>query len=276
MSNQKYKILVLSDMKNTVDTILKSTISLSQIIDADIEFLHVMKPTDIVDTESQLSAMRTINNEHLVMDKKIKKLLEPLHKDYNVKINFSISCGHIKSEISDCIKSCKPDIIVLGKKKSSALSFIGDNVTDFIFKNHEGAVLIAAGNNLSPNSELSLGILNDSNENINLEYVDSLLTNTKKPLQSFTFIDRSKNSKLDSIISKKNTVEYVFDQGDNTVKNLCKYLTKSNVNLLFLNRAKNASNKKLLALSSKQKAVINNVNVSLLFSNTVNPIGIVK
>lgn len=273
MKDQKYKILVLSDLKDTLDSMLKNTISLSQIINADIEFFHVKKPTDIVETESQLSAMRTINKEHVLMDNKLRDLLEPISKDYNVKINHSFSFGNIKNEISDCIKECKPDIIILGKKKSKPLSFIGDNVTNFVFKNHEGAVLIAAGDRLKPNTELSLGLLNNPEQNINLEFAENLLANTNRPLKSFKFIDKSNNYDLDS---NKKTVEYVFDKGDNAVKNLSKYLAKSNVNLLFLNREAKTSNKKSASLSSEQKNVINMVDVSLLFSNRKQPIHISK
>ena len=36
MENNKYKILVLSDLKDTASTTLKSTIGLAKMIDADI------------------------------------------------------------------------------------------------------------------------------------------------------------------------------------------------------------------------------------------------
>jgi hypothetical protein len=89
MENKKYKILVLSDLKEGTDSTLKNAISLSKIIDADIEFFHVKKPTDIVERESQLSAMRTINKEYLETEKKIKNTIEPISRVYDMKLKSS-------------------------------------------------------------------------------------------------------------------------------------------------------------------------------------------
>ena len=47
MKNNKYKILVLSDLSKTTRNTLKSSISLAKIVDADINFLYVKKPTKL-------------------------------------------------------------------------------------------------------------------------------------------------------------------------------------------------------------------------------------
>ena len=105
------------------------------IIDADIDFFYVKKAIDVVNKENQLSAKRTINKDHFDTDKKIKNLLEPFSIDYNRTINFGFSFGNVKEEILKSIEKVNPDIIVLGKRKSSPLKIIGDNITDFVLKN---------------------------------------------------------------------------------------------------------------------------------------------
>ena len=85
MKNNKYKILVLSDLNKSADFRLKSTVSLAKMIDGDITLFHVKKPTDIVDRESQLSAMRSINKEHIVTNKKIESLVRPFRQDFKSK-----------------------------------------------------------------------------------------------------------------------------------------------------------------------------------------------
>ena len=89
METNKYKILVLSDLKDGTTNSLQNAVSLSKIINADIEFFHVKKPTDVINRESQLSAMRTINKEHLAIDNKIKDLLGPVTKTYDTPIKSS-------------------------------------------------------------------------------------------------------------------------------------------------------------------------------------------
>ena len=49
-------------------------------IDGDIKFFHVKKPSDVVERESQLSAMRTINQEQIITGKKIQEALDPISK----------------------------------------------------------------------------------------------------------------------------------------------------------------------------------------------------
>ncbi len=72
MKKNKYKILVLADMKKSTSTVLKSAVSLAKMINGDIQMFYVRKPTDIVAKENQLSAMRTINKEYQKTEKKIQ------------------------------------------------------------------------------------------------------------------------------------------------------------------------------------------------------------
>ena len=103
-------------------------------INGEVELFHVKSATEIVESESQLSAVRNINEQYIVADKKIKGLLEPISKDYHLKVKYKYAFGNVKDEIEKYINKVKPDIIVLGKRKSKALSFIGDNITDFVLK----------------------------------------------------------------------------------------------------------------------------------------------
>ena len=64
MKNNRYKILVLSDLKDSTNSILKSSVSLAKMINGDVAFFHVKKATDVVENDSQLSAIRTINKLH--------------------------------------------------------------------------------------------------------------------------------------------------------------------------------------------------------------------
>lgn len=258
----KYKILVLSDLKNTTNNALKSAISLAKIIDANIEFFHVKKPTEIVENDNQLSAMRSINKEYTTIEKKIKKLIAPISKEYDMSIHSTFSFGNVKDEITKHIQEHQPDIIVLGKKKSNPLKISGDYITDFVLKNYNGSVMIASNNNvLEPNKELSLGILNDVEPSLNMNFANDLLNNTQQPLKSFKInnnANRPKGIKLD--IDKK-IVEYVFEQNDNSIKNLSNYVSKNNINLFCINK-----DEKNDIVKTDIKEIISKFNVPVLVS----------
>ena len=157
----RYKILVLSDLKDTTLNTIKNGVSLAKIIDAELHLFHVKKPTEIVEQESQLSAIRTINRSYVSTDSEIQNMIEPISKEYNISISSSHAFGNIKNEIRNFINTYKPDIVILGKNKSKPFSFVGDNLTDFIQKTHDGAIMIVDNSNsISPDKQISLGVLN--------------------------------------------------------------------------------------------------------------------
>ena len=102
------------------------------------------KPTAIIEKESQLSAIRTINQKYNDTSKEIEKFIKPISDTYKITINSSHAFGNLKNEISNYISENKPDIIVLGKRKSKVLSILGDNITDFILKTFDGIIMIAS------------------------------------------------------------------------------------------------------------------------------------
>ena len=261
----KYKILVLSDLKEGTKSTLKNTISLSKMINADIEFFHVKKPTDIIETDSQLSAMRTINKEHITVEKKIQNFVAPILKEYDVNIKTSFAFGNVKNEIENAIKLAQPDVIVLGKRKPKTLSFIGDSITEFVLNTHKGALMIASDTyGLEPGKELSLGFFNNEKQPLGLKFTDELIGQTEQSLKSFNIVEKT-NSTREKLVSTTNkTVDYVFEKNDNTFKKLSSYLIKNKVNLLCVNRGNTEKQKDI---TSEIKDVVNNVKVSLFFTN---------
>jgi hypothetical protein len=59
----KNKILVLSDINSSTTGILTNALNLAKIVSGEITLFCVKKPTDIVENDSQLSAMRIINKK---------------------------------------------------------------------------------------------------------------------------------------------------------------------------------------------------------------------
>jgi hypothetical protein len=259
---KKFKILVLSNLDSSTQNVLKSAVSLAKMIQGELEVFSVTKPTAIIDRENQLSAIRTINNQHTVTGKKMNNLIDPIIKEYDITIKHSFAFGNVKNEITNLIEERQPDIIVLGKRKSAPFQLIGDSITQFIFNTFKGTIMIASDKNtLEPNKEISLGTLNNLEPLVNLKFAEDLLANTKTSLKSFKIVKKlGASEQVTEPVSQK-TVEYVFEHNDSSIKNLSNYLSKSNINLLYLNRMKKQAD---IFMTSDIKGLVNGLNVNLL------------
>ena len=264
MENKKNKILVLLDLKEASDSLLKSAIKLAKIVKADIDLFYVKKPIDVVKKESQLSAMRTINREYATIDKKIKTMVAPYVDDQNVKINTAFTFGNIKKEITNHIAKINPDILVIGKRKNSPLKFVGDKLTEFILTNYQGTLLIDANRgSFESNEDLELGAFNISNKELKDDLSKEIIKRSKAPLKSFKVVEKSILQKeVVESVNSNSVVEYVFEQNDNSLDNLSNYLTKSNVNLLLVEREANNDSSRIVR--SQLKELINKSNISML------------
>lgn len=261
MKKNEYKILVLSDLTKSAASTLRSSANLAKIIDGNLEFFCVKKPTDIVKKENQLSAIRTINQKYNIIGKEIEKIVKPISDIYNLPIKYNYTFGNLKNEISNYISIHKPDIIVIGKRKSKILGILGDNISDFILKIFDGIIMIVSDKHeLAISDQLSVGILNDPKQLKSKDFIESLIAVSKSPPKVFKTLEKSSSEKENSSYFSKKTIEYVFEKGDNTLKNIANYSTKSKTNLVFLDRTKNQNNYTL-------KEAINNFNCSLILTN---------
>jgi nucleotide-binding universal stress UspA family protein len=260
MKKSNYKLLVLSDLKNTAETLLKSSVEIAKIINGEIEVFHVKKPTEIVGRESQLSAVRTISEQSIITDKKLKSLVETITPSHNVKVRYKFAFGNVKQEIMDHIKATKPDVIVLGKRKQNLLSFTGDDVTEFVLKNFDGSVIITGEKNtIESNKELSLGIFQSIDNSHNKELAENFISYSNQPIRAFKISDASLNEKPSKLLEDKKKVEFVFENNSNTIKTISDYASKHKIDLLCLDR-----NNKTMKKSNFTKDLINKANVSLL------------
>ncbi len=258
-----YKILVLSDLKGDTTSMLKSTVSLAQMTGGSIEFFHVKSPTDIVENDNQLAAKRAVNKEFATTSNKINNLRKLFSQEYKADIDFKFSVGNVKNEIEKHITEYDPDIVVLGKRKVKPLRFIGDRITDFVLKKHAGVIMIAASENaLEPNKEISLGVLNGTENSFNIGFAQDLLDRAQEPLKSFQMVKDPSTVKKATIPTDKKVLEYVFERNDNSVKNLSKYVSKNNINLLCISRGQKKS-----SIASDVSDIVGKLNVSLLVAN---------
>ncbi len=240
----KYKILVLSDIDNSTEEILKTSVNIAKIVDGEIDVFCVKKPNDLVEKESQLSAMRTINESFIKADNKIKAIKKQLFENTKINISHKISFGNLKDEINNHLVKTNPDIVVLGKRKSNILSFLGDNMLSFLLKKHKGSIIITDSNTvLKKGSELSLGVLNDIDQNTN-DFTKKLTIASKKPLKSF-LLSKNKpvfNKLITDEKDKKvreegyvNEIDMFLVHKSEKNMNIGRFINNTNCSILFTN-----------------------------------------
>lgn len=260
---KKHKIVVLSNLKDNLNNLLKNAIKLAQTVDGEIVVLNVQKPTEVVNKESQLSAIRSIHSKRNATDKKMQELIDPIAEEFGIVIKHTTIVGNTKNEISNFIENQHPNLVILGKRKPKALGLFGDGITEYVLNNYKGEVFIASSeNSLEPNKNIALGTLNDVEPFLNLEFTDHLLKETETPIKSFKFNTNKVNK--DGKSSALKTIEYVFDYNNNALDKLPGYLSKNNINLLLINREERETSKRTNLTSSNINSIINKLNVPLM------------
>ncbi|WP_299124469.1 universal stress protein [uncultured Tenacibaculum sp.] len=227
MAISKHKIVVLSDLKDSTATSLKTAISLAKKTDASIHFFHVKKPTDVVVTDNQLSAKRAINSQFTQTNKEISELVSEFSQKYDINIASSFTFGNIKNEIDLFLEDTNPNIIVIGKRRSKSISALGDKISKHVLKKKGKTIIIAsAESELQPENEISLGLYNEIEQQHNNKFINEIIENANKPLKNFQVVN-SNDANL--LLVDRETVN------PKSTKSFDKLLNKMNVSLVVAN-----------------------------------------
>lgn len=239
MERNKHRIALLSYLKEDISKLLKSAVGLAQMINGEIEVFNVTKPTAVVSKENQLSAMRTINREHILTDKRMRDIVSPYIENYRVPITYSSTFGNIRNEIGRYLNENNPDILVLGRSKNTPVNTADDRIINFILNFFKGTVLIISPDKgLEPGKKIGVGTLNCSEAAFTPSFTEDLLCNANNTLKSFNIVETSHVLPLaDNFLGHK-IITYVFDHNENTIKNLPMYLSKNSIDLLLMERRK--------------------------------------
>ncbi|WP_400075386.1 universal stress protein [Winogradskyella sp. R77965] len=172
MKNNKYKIVVLSDLTEKSDQALSYAAKLSNEIDANVELFHAKAATEVSQIENPYLAISAIRDAHNKIDKEVKHLAAQISKENKIKIKTTFAFGNVKNEIENFIKTSQPDMIILGERKQKRFNFFGDNITQLVHKNFDGVVFVVTDENvLDSKGNVSLDNLGLKNniENYNVK-----------------------------------------------------------------------------------------------------------
>jgi hypothetical protein len=260
----KNNIVVLINLDRPHLNIIQSSLNVASNMNAAVTFLYIKKGTDVVKNENHISAIQTLTDTHMKIDRKMRNLLDPFQQSTSTELRSKIAIGNVKSHIKRYLEDLNPDLVILGKRSKKTLPWEGDRLTQFVVNKFQGPVLISSTEQvLELNEDLSLGLLSDMVSDKPDGFVNDLLSISSRPVKSFKIANKASEPSSNNI--PFNTVEYVFDQGNNAVKNLSKYVLRNNVHLLFLDR-NHVMQRSRKATSTNMNGVIHQLPSSLLLT----------
>lgn len=232
--NSKYKLLVLFNESKTATAALNNAINLAKTIDGTVDILHVKPAISVTNNSNQFAVMRTISDTTRDAKKKMAKQVSEIAKDNNIEISHNFTIGHVVNEIQNHINQTQPDIVVIGKRKTNALGFLGDGVTKHLLKNHKGELLISGEETLTSFKDVSLGFLDDTVLKNKVSIAENLKQKTSRPIKLFKTSSDTETSKTAS--NQPNTIIFEFDKASKTSSSISNYVSKNEVNLLCMKR----------------------------------------
>ena len=254
MKAQHNKILTLIDIEAPIEAIVESTVNLARTFEAEVKFLHVTRTVDPTRTENQLSVIRN-RTERQNAVARFTILLKKIQRTENLKLDYAITKGPVKSTIRSEMEAYAPDMIVLGKRKPSAVRLIGRQVTEHVMKHFDGPLLIAHPTKpLEFKENLSLGVLDDLTAITGDDVSNALIRQSKEPVKLFAIADENQPVQTAETPSLS-TVRFLFENNQNAMKNLTNYVHRNNVHLLFLGRSKAGNSNKDVNLRMAMKRI---------------------
>lgn len=269
----KYRLLVLIDQTKSSYTALRNAVNLAKVVDAGIDVLYVKPPTQVVEHDNQIAVMRKLEEDRIASKKALQKLVSTISESENIPVIYSFTFGNVIAEIQNHITKTQPDIVVIGKRKTKMINFLGDGLTSYLLKNHKGEILISGDEkNLGSYTNVSLGFLDDVSMSNEIKITQDLRENSSKPFTLFKFKKTNSVSKTEdsSLKSKEqarvaNTKVFEFEVGADNSDSLSKYIKKNKIELLCIKRTKDLKQSKSLKLiNAKIRQTINKINVPVL------------
>ncbi|WP_437395451.1 universal stress protein [Flagellimonas lutimaris] len=259
-NQKKYRISVLLDMSKSSALVLESAVELAKRMDGSIEVFHVKPTTNIIKGDSQLSAIRTLNQDDRSTRAKIKDFISSIGKKENLSISYKLEYGNVKNRVRDYLALQKPDILVLGKRRPIMGSFF-ESITDFVIDNVSDTNVLILGDDHKFHSfeDINLGIFGTGFKETDLEVIQDLKRNSEKPVRHFGISDDSEST--DHAYPWQKTINYTFSKGANALDGLVNYVSRTNTQLLCVPKK---SSKNFLFGASRLKEVVRKANVPLM------------
>tara|TARA_R110002051_G_scaffold309037_3_gene381415 strand:- start:2689 stop:3477 length:789 start_codon:yes stop_codon:yes gene_type:complete len=232
-------ILVLTDFSEASNIALRNAAKMVKLINGNIYVYHAHNIELPSVEQNQLTfngRLREINRQTFV---KAKEIISSIEKEQGINIEFTMDHGNIKNCISKKVREINPDLVILGRRKSKFLDFLGDKVTQFVIDHCDTSVLISGGNHeLHSFSNLSLGFFGDTIEKSEFQIIEHL-QESPRSIKYFGIRSRMPSAETTDA-EQKTTTSYVFSQdGSKAIDALTSYVARTNTELFCIPKNNN-------------------------------------
>ncbi len=234
--NQKYRILVLTNLSNTSESALKNAVQLAKVLQGSVEAFHVKSPSKVVTQINQLSAERAIHEDYYKTKSILKQIINKIEKEEGIRIKYEVAYGNIKNEIRQKIAQVQPEIVLLGKRKVKRVDVLRRGITQFLLDECDANILITGEDHkLHSYTDISLGVFGQSLQKEGIEIINDLKEQNNNPIRYFS-IRSKKNAEEATSRNDREMISYVFSEGTNALDGLASYVSKTNTQLLCIPR----------------------------------------
>ena len=238
----EYNYLVLTDFSEASYSALKYSISLAKLIKGNIHVCHIANPSNIVQNDNQVAAIRDITTETKKIEKKIGAIVEMIMAEGINAIPYC-SIGNIIYEFEELVSQLKPDVVILGKKAENPR--LSGKITSYLINEYLGSLLIVKEDDVFQNStKISVACNNNTFDLYDPKLIFSLNNQTKLPLRFLNI--KQKNDSFEKITVPQTWRESSFEVDQNIqleqhttiVDSLVQDIANNDTELLCIGRGK--------------------------------------
>ncbi len=234
--NQKYHILVLTDLSNAPETAIRNAAQLAKAVNGSVETFHVKSPAKLVTQINQFAAERAIHEDYYKTKSNLKQIVNKIEKEEGIRIRYEVAYGNVKTEIKQKLDQVQPEIVLLGKRKAKLIDFLRRGVTKFLLDECDANILITGEDHkLHSYTDISLGVFGQSLQKEGIEIINDLKEQNNNPIRYFS-IRSKKNAEEATSRNDQEMISYVFSEGSNALDGLASYVSKTNTQLLCIPR----------------------------------------
>ncbi len=261
---------MVKDQSKHFQVALQNAVNLAKMINGSVDLLYVKSPSQVASFDNQLAALRELHQESDTARKTMKDVVDLITASEQIPITYNLTFGNIINEVQQHINKTRPDIIVVGKRRTKITNLFGVDLTTYLLKNYQGALFISGEEKaLSSPDDLALGSLDDLFSKNKSKLSGDLARRTSKPITFLKINSTNKKEKpspstmgSNEATMRANMTTFEFDHTANISESVSKYVERSGVSLLCVQKSK------LLDLNKEIKNVNRQIQKTVEKTNT--------
>lgn len=233
-NNSDYSILVLTDLSEASKIALRNATKLAKLVNGKVSAYNVQPVKQFTEEENQLSLGRKLSENYKRTQAKAKRLISAIGEEEDMEIGFTMDWGNVKNCILNKVEDTRPDMVILGRRKSKLTDLLRVGVTQFVIDNCDASILISGSDReLHSFTDLSLGFFGETKEKGGLRIIDHL-QEAPRSVKYFGIRSRKQTMETDGPVQKGGT-SFVFPQeGPNAIEALTSYVLGTKTQLFCI------------------------------------------